>query len=151
MLPDGSAGFYSRDAHDVGGEVDGVARLVIAEIKRPEVVIGGQEKNQPWRYVEELLERGLLTDAATVTCFVLGSRIKSTEAYIDTKRDGRVTIIPMTYTTFVRRAEKRMLGLRDKLRDAPFLREHGVDAEAFLKVQRPGQAAFAFAADAGTR
>ena len=86
MLPDGSAGFYSGDSHDFGGEVDGVARLVIAEIKKPDVVIGGEEKNQPWRYVEELLERGLLTDTATVTCFVLGSRIKSTEAYIDTKR-----------------------------------------------------------------
>jgi hypothetical protein len=139
MLPDGSAGFYSRDSHDVGGEVDGVARLVIAEIKRPDVVIGGKEKNQPWRYVEELLELGLLTDAATVTCFVLGSRIKSTEAYSDTKRDGRVKIIPMTYTTFVRRAEKRMLGLRDKLRDAPFLREHGVDADEFLRGHHPRQ------------
>jgi hypothetical protein len=152
MLPNGSAGFYSRDSHDIGGEVDGVARLVIAEIKKPDVVIGGYEKNQPWRYVEELLERGLLTDAATVTCFVLGSRIKGTEAYIDTKRDGRVTIIPMTYTTFVRRAEKRMLGLQDKLRDAPFLREHGVDADEFLRPQQPRQSSlFSFPADFGTK
>jgi hypothetical protein len=140
MLPDGSVGFYSRDSHDQRGEVDGVARLVIAEIKKPGVTIGGDEKNQPWRYVEELLEKGLLTDAATVTCFVLGSRIKSTEAYSDTKRDGRVRIIPMTYETFVRRAEKRMLGLRDKLRNAPFLRAHGVDAEEFLRVDQPRQA-----------
>jgi hypothetical protein len=142
MLPDGSVGFYSRDSHDLGGEVDGVARLVIAEIKKPGVTIGGDEKNQPWRYVEELLEKGLLTDTATVTCYVLGSRIKSTEAYSDTKRDGRVTIIPMTYETFVRRAEKRMLGLRDKLRNAPFLRAHGVDADEFMKVDQPRQASF---------
>jgi hypothetical protein len=142
MLPDGSVGFYSRDSHDLGGEVDGVARLVIAEIKKPSVVIGGAEKNQPWQYVEELLDRGLLTDAATVTCYVLGSQIKSTEAYNDTKRDGRVTIIPMTYATFVRRAEKRMLGLRDQLRDAPFLRAHGVDADEFLKVHQPRQSSF---------
>ena len=27
MVPDGSAGFYSRDSHDLGHEVDGVARL----------------------------------------------------------------------------------------------------------------------------
>jgi hypothetical protein len=114
--------------------------LVIAEIKKPGVTIGGDEKNQPWRYVEELLEKGLLTDAATVNCFVLGSRIKSTEAYSDTKLDGHVRIIPMTYETFVRRAEKRMLGLRDKLRNAPFLRALGVDAEEFLKVDQPRQA-----------
>jgi hypothetical protein len=32
MLPDGSAGFYSRDSYDLGGDVHGVAKLVIAEI-----------------------------------------------------------------------------------------------------------------------
>ncbi len=138
MLPDGSVGLYSRDSHDQGGDVDGVARLVIAEIKKPGVTIGGEQKNQPWNYVEELLERGLLTDAAKVTCFVLGSKIKNTEAGVDTKLDGRVTIIPMTYTTFVRRAEKRMLGLREKLRNAPFLREHGIDVDEFL--MQPSQA-----------
>jgi hypothetical protein len=30
MLPDGSVGLYSRDAHDMGHEVDGVSRLVVA-------------------------------------------------------------------------------------------------------------------------
>lgn len=135
MLPDGSVGFYSRDSHDLGGEVDGV----ITEIKKPGVIIGGKEKNQPWRYVEELLDKGILTDAATVTCYVLGSRIKSTEAGIDTKYDGRVTIIPMTYGTFVKRAEKRMLGLRDKLKDAPFLQAGGLDPDAYLASQYPRQ------------
>jgi hypothetical protein len=48
----------------------------------------------------------------------------------------------MTYATFVRRAEKRMLGLRDQLRDAPFLRAHGVDADEFLKVHQPRQSSF---------
>ena len=33
----------------------------------------------------------------------------------------------MTYSAFIRRAEKRMLGLREKLKEAPFLKEHGVD------------------------
>lgn len=145
MLPDGSVGFYSRDSHDLGGDVDGVARLVITEIKKPGVIISGKEKNQPWRYVEELLDKGLLTEAATVTCFVLGSQIKGTEAGIDTKFDGRVTIIPMTYATFVRRAEKRMLGLRDKLKEAPFLKAQGLDGDAFLTPQYPRQSGLSLA------
>lgn len=53
---------------------------------------------------------------------------------------GRVTIIPMTYATFVKRAEKRMLGLRDKLKDVPFLRTQCLDAEAFLTPRYPRQA-----------
>jgi hypothetical protein len=45
----------------------------------------------------------------------------------------------MTYSTFIRRAEKRLLGLRDKLRDAPFLREQGLDAETYVEPQLPRQ------------
>ena len=111
MLPDGSVGFYSRDSHDLGHEVDGVARLVIAEIKRVGVTIGAKEKNQPWQYVTELINKGYLTESAVITCYVLGSKIERAEAGEDTKWDGRVKIIPMTYSTFIKRAEKRMLGL----------------------------------------
>jgi len=137
MLPDGSVGLYSRDAHDLGHDVDGVARLVVAEIKKPGVTIGSDQKGQAWRYVRELMERGLLTESATVTCYVLGSKIHSAERGHRTEWDGRVTIIPMTYDTFVRRAEKRMLGLRERLRAAPFLKEHGLDGEAFVQPPQP--------------
>ena len=62
MLPDGSVGLDSRDAHDLGHDVDGVSRLVIAEIKKPGVVIGADQKNQAWRFVSELITRGVVTD-----------------------------------------------------------------------------------------
>lgn len=137
MLPDGSVGLYSRDAHDLGHDVDGVARLVIAEIKRPGVTIGSDQKGQAWRYVKELIERGLITDATTTTCYVLGSKIHVAERGHRTEWDGRVTIIPMTYDIFVRRAEKRMLGLRDKLTEAPFLKDRGLNGEAFLNAPEP--------------
>jgi len=140
MLPDGSVGLYSRDSHDFGHEVDGVSRLVIAEIKKPGVTIGSAQKDQAWRYVKELRSKGLLTDAATTTCYVLGSRIEADERENRTELDGRVTIIPMTYNTFVRRAEKRMLGLRDKLKDAPFLKEQGLDGEAYVEAPEIRQA-----------
>ena len=137
MLPDGSVGLYSRDAHDLGHDVDGVSRLVIAEIKKPNVVIGSVQKGQAWRYVTELIEGGHLTEAATVTCYVLGSSVQSTERGHRHEWDQRVTIIPMTYETFVRRAEKRMLGLRKKLTEAPFLKAHGLDGKAFVEAPVP--------------
>lgn len=133
MVPDGSVGLYSRDAHDLGHEVDGVSRLVVAEIKKPGVSIGADQKGQAWRYVKELVERGLITESTSVTCYILGSHIQATEKGNRTEWDGRVTIIPVAYNTFVRRAEKRMLGLREKLKEVPFLKRHGVDAEAFVR------------------
>jgi hypothetical protein len=41
------------------------------------------------------------------------------EAAIDTKLDGRLTIIAVPYTTSVNRADKRMLGLAEKLPEVP--------------------------------
>ncbi|RDE07632.1 ATP-binding protein [Pelagibacterium lacus] len=139
MLGDGSVGFYSRDAHDLGHEVGGVARLVITEIKKVGVEIGVTEKGQPWKYIAELINKGLLTESAEVTAYVLGSKLDPTEAEDDTRWGGRVTIRPMTYDVFIRRAEKRLLGLRQKLRDAPFLSEAGFDPIAFTEPAMPVQ------------
>lgn len=139
MLPDGSVGFYSRDAHDLGHEVDGVSRLVIAEIKKPGVRISSNEKQQPWQYVRELMAKGHITDATDVTCYVLGSHVDPAEARDRHENNGKVTIRAMTYSTFIKRAEKRLLGLRDKLRDAPFLKEQGIDPQVFMEPQGPRQ------------
>lgn len=140
ILPDGSVGLYSRDAHDLGHDVNGVSRLVVAEIKKPGVTIGSEQKGQAWKYVKELIEHSLVTEATKVTCYVLGSNVHATECGNRTEWDGRVTIMPMTYNTFVRRAEKRMLGLREKLTEAPFLKEHGIDGKAFVEPPQAAQA-----------
>lgn len=130
ILPEGSVGFYSRDAHGADHEVNGVASLVIVEIKRPGVVISTDEVGQPWRYYRELRQRGLVDEMTNVNCFVLGSQLDPTEAAPGVK--GGVTITPLTYNVFIRRAERRMLNLREKLADAPFLKESGMDATAFI-------------------
>jgi hypothetical protein len=130
ILPEGSVGFYSRDAHGADHEVTGVAFLVIVEIKRPGVAISTDEIGQPWRYYRELRQKGLVDQATNVNCFVLGSLLDPTEAAPGVR--GNVTITPLTYNVFIRRAERRMLNLREKLADAPFLRESGVDAAAFI-------------------
>ena len=148
MLPTGSLGLYSRDSYDTSHESDGVAHLVIAEIKKAGVQIGAAEKAQPWRYVTELIERGLVTEATKVTCFVLGSKVRTTESGDDTRWDGRVVIRPMSYNTFIRRAEKRMLGLRDKLTEAPFLKSKG-DIGEFLKSSRLYQSDLSFPGPSG--
>jgi hypothetical protein len=140
VLPDGSVGLYSRDSYDEHLEVSGVERLVIVEIKKPGVSVGSAEKEQPWRYVKELAKRGLISSATKVTCFVLGSETEVGESSPRTEADGQVTIIPMTYETFIRRAERRMLGLSEKLSGAPFLKAAGLDTDKFVAPMMPEQA-----------
>jgi len=142
MLPDGSAGFYSRDLYDAGHEVSGVARLVVAEIKKPGVPIGSTQKDQAWKYVIELIKKGFVTKATNVTCFVLGSTLDETDGGERKEWEDRVIIRPMSYSTFIQRASARMLGLRDKLKDTPFLKEQGIEGAAFLEPPIPRQSKF---------
>ncbi|MER9870687.1 ATP-binding protein [Mesorhizobium sp. M0136] len=122
IVPDGSVGLYSRDSYDSSGEVIGTDRLVIAEIKRAGVGIGSDQITQPWNYAKILKNGGHISDATSVTCFVLGSAIEAGENEPTTR--GNVVIVPMTYNVFIRRAQARMLGLRAKLADVPFLQEY---------------------------
>jgi hypothetical protein len=131
ILPEGSVGLYSRESFGPDYEVNGVASVVVVEIKKPGIPISGSQKDQAWKYVKELLERGLITRSTMVNCFVLGSEIDPTETDSIKRQDDRVIITPMNYGTFIRRGERRMMNLREKLREAPFLKEQGLNIDEF--------------------
>jgi Histidine kinase-, DNA gyrase B-, and HSP90-like ATPase len=138
IVPEGSVGLYSRDAYGADREINGVASLVIAEIKRPGIQIGSDQKDQAWKYVKELMRKGCIDKRTKVNCFVLGS-VRDPHENTREEEEGRVVIEPMTYDIFIRRAEQRMLGLRQKLKNAPFLQQHGLDAEAYVSAPQPSR------------
>lgn len=123
ILKDSSVGLYSYPKYDdEGGEV-GIDRLTIVELKRPGVPLGNEEVNQSWKYVKELLDKGLLKKYSKVNCFVLGSELVPFEAEKTTKMDGAVIIQPLDYDTVMRRAKSRLLNLFDKVKNAPYLED----------------------------
>lgn len=129
-LPDSSVGLYARPSYNSQHDEDGVEHLVIIDLKTTGLSLGSNEQNQVWSYVKELRSRGNLKVTAKVDCFVLGDRIAAGENEPTTK--GEVTIYPMLYDTILNRAEKRLLNLRAKVKDAPFLLEQQEDLEKFL-------------------
>ncbi len=130
VLPDGTAGLYSYPKYDDSNAEIGVDRLVIVELKRPGVVVGGDQKNQCWGYVKELFNKGLLVDYSRVTCYVLGSQIEAAESGERKEMNDRVRILPLTFNTVLERAKSRLLKLYDRVKTAPFLQ--GQDIEIFL-------------------
>lgn len=150
ILPDGSSGLYSYPRYDdAGGEI-GTERLVIVELKKPGVKIGENEKSQCWKYVKELYEKGLLRDGLSrVKCFVLGSDIDPSEDFPDQKKDGDVVIQPLLFAIVLQRAESRLLKLRERVKDAPFLKGHRKKIEAFLAPVETESGLFAEASTSG--
>lgn len=122
VTQDGTVGLYGLPSYDGEHNEDGLSSLVIIDLKKPGVPLGMKEKNQIWGYVKELRSRGHLKLTTNVVGYVLGDRIDEGENE-PFKQGDHVVIRPMLYTTFVRRAEKRMLNLRDRLLEAPFLKD----------------------------
>ena len=127
ILPDGSVGLYSYSEFDEEGGEIGVAKLVILELKSPDVPITDKEKQQCWGYVRELYEKGMLGDRTKVQGFVLGRRIKPIDRSESTHLDGRVKILPLDFTTVLQRADSRLLKLREKIKSAPFLQDANLE------------------------
>lgn len=121
VLPDSSVGAYSYPTYDEeGGEV-GVDRLVIVELKKPGVPISTEEKGQCWKYVSELLRKGLISRDTKITCFVLGSEVDPIERDARKENNDRVIIQPLDYQVVIQRAKSRLLKLYDRVQGAPFL------------------------------
>jgi hypothetical protein len=134
ILPDSTVGLYSYPKYDIfGGEI-GIDKLTIVELKKPGVPIGKEEKNQAWKYVKELLQKGFIK-GTQVTCFVLGATLDEYESSVTTELDGLVVIQPMAYDTVVARAKSRLLKLHERVKGAPFLQQVRLDEYLHEKAQ----------------
>lgn len=131
-LPDSSVGFYARASYDENHDEDGVEHLVIIDLKTTGLALGSKEKDQVWKYVKELREKGYLKKYTRVDGFVLGDKIEPGENEA-TKHGEEVKISPLLYDTILIRAEKRLLSLHSKVKDAPFLVEQQEVLKKFLE------------------
>ncbi|ODT67741.1 MAG: hypothetical protein ABS69_17425 [Nitrosomonadales bacterium SCN 54-20] len=131
-LPDSSVGFYARASYDENHDEDGVEHLIIIDLKTTGLALGSKEKDQVWKYVKELREKGYLKKYTRVDGFVLGNKIEPGENE-PTKHGEEVKISPLLYDTILIRAEKRLLSLHGKVKNAPFLIEQQEALKKFLE------------------
>ncbi|WP_247360343.1 ATP-binding protein [Ralstonia pseudosolanacearum] len=149
-LPDSSVGFYARASYDENHDEDGVEHLVIIDLKTTGLALGSKEKDQVWKYVKELREKGYLKKYTRVDGFVLGDKIEYGENE-PTTHGEEVKISPLLYDTILIRAEKRLLSLHSKVKDAPFLLEQQEALKKFLEPVEVVQQEFAEVAVAGVK
>lgn len=121
VLPDTSIGLYGCYDFDEHGAEIGVRKAVIVELKRPGIDLGSDEKQQCWKYVKELYQKGAILRSGQVECYLLGETIEPQEGSPLKERDDTVIIRPLVYDTVLKRAETRMLNLHKKIENAPFL------------------------------
>lgn len=128
IRPDTTSSFYSIPSYDSDYAEDGISKLVIIELKAPNVAIGRDEKNQPQKYYDELLAMDVIQPSTIVTAFVIGSKKQKTLPSHDTD-EGTFKVRVMLFDTLIARAESRLFNLRKKINDVPFLNQLLIPSE----------------------
>lgn len=117
-LPDSSIGIYSHDSFDERGEVKGLGKVLIVELKKGGYDIGINEMRQADDYANEIRKSGKCK-GAIITAFVLGTTIAYDAIDPINKGNPTHTIIQSeTYSTTLRKAHARTFNLLEKIEKA---------------------------------
>lgn len=115
ILPDESIlRIFAQDQYDDNnGEVIGIEKVLIIELKKGSAQISQTEMIQALHYAKEISRSGKVSKSTRIQCFVLGTTISddSQEAIIQ----GNIQVTPMPYSTILRKAHNRTLKLIDKI------------------------------------
>jgi len=127
-LPNRSIGIYSADRFDDDGEVYGIRKVLIVELKKGGFNITRDELHQGEGYALELLKANQVTRSTEIVVFVLGADLSDDAT--DERMVGKTTkIIPMMYDTILKRAHARTFNLQRKLEAAFPTRPQNEDVE----------------------
>jgi tetratricopeptide (TPR) repeat protein len=111
---DSSIGFYGADSYDHSGEIIGIRKLLILELKRGAFEVTQREIDQGRDYARELIRAGVVQRETSIVVFVLGASI---EQGLEPLQQGQVMVTPLAYDIVLSRAHSRTFNLHRKIRE----------------------------------
>jgi Histidine kinase-, DNA gyrase B-, and HSP90-like ATPase len=115
VLPDSSIGLYSADEF-VNGEVSGVRKVLIVELKKGGFDLKQGELDQARDYARELRDKGCAQADTVIEAIVLGASI---DLGLEEARYGeKTTVKPLVYDVLLRRAHARVFNLAARIRES---------------------------------
>ena len=120
VIPDEkSIGVHSSDHFDENGDVDGIDKLLIIEIKKGGFNITLNEIQQTQKYIQQLKDANKITETMDVKVYVLGTNVGVDEQTMG----NNIKIIPKEYDIILKRAKKRLFNLDKKIREIKKINE----------------------------
>lgn len=113
VLPECSVGAYCADAYDTTGEICGIRKVAILELKKGGFCVTQKEADQARDYSKEIRKGGRVHATTEVVAYVLGAKLE--EGLESTDYGKNTHIIPMVYQTVLRKAHQRTFNLQKRL------------------------------------
>jgi hypothetical protein len=114
VLADSTIGIYTSDEHDERGEVQGVFKVLILELKRGGFEVGVPEQRQAHDYANEIRKSGKVGNATEIVAYVLGARVAAET--LEPVMQGNTTICARTYSVVLRQAHARTFNLLQRVK-----------------------------------
>lgn len=114
VLPDSSIGLYYADQF-TNGEVSGVRKILIVELKRGGFRLTQEEVDQARDYALELRTTGCAQQTTEIEAYVLGASLETTLQ--ETTIGSKTTIRPCPYDLILNRAHARTFNLQKRIQD----------------------------------
>lgn len=114
ILPDSSIGFYAADEFTTG-EVSGVRKILIVELKRGGFCVTQKELDQARDYSKELRTKGCAQATTEIEAYVLGA---SVESGLDDLKQGHIIVKPCPYDVILNRAHARTFNLQKRIEES---------------------------------
>ena len=117
VLPDSVLGMHSVDRYSKEtGEIEGIGKILLIELKKGGHKITLENRTQTENYMKIFYDEGIIDQSTLIDAYVLGCTVDCDE--IDTGPNKQNKITPMSFHVILSRAEKRLLGLRRKIRES---------------------------------
>lgn len=115
VLPESSIGIYCADAYDTGGEICGIRKVAILELKKGGFCVTQKEADQARDYAKEVRKAGRVQATTEIVAYVLGATLEQGLETAD--YGGNIRIVPVVYQTVLRKAHQRTFNLQKRLRE----------------------------------
>lgn len=114
-LADSSIGAYSSDKYDGNGEVSGIDKVLIVELKKGGSKITLENKVQAIKYALDIQIAGKVTQNTKMICYVLGAKVDLIAS--QPSAEGSIEVIPRPYSTILNQAHARTFNLMKKIQE----------------------------------
>ena len=123
-LPDRRLRVFSRDSFDDDGEVDGVDKVLIIELKSSKVTL--DDMRQVEDYARAIAASGQVADSTKILCYALGSEIAAGVG--KNEANSQIIVQSRDYQTVIRQAQARTFFLMQTIAEAT-----GVQSAALME------------------
>jgi hypothetical protein len=131
VLPETSIGAYCADSYDAAGEIAGIRKVAVLELKKGGFCVKQHEMNQAMGYCKEIKKARQVDASTEIVAYVLGATL---EPDLEKMTVGTsITVIPMVYQTILRKAHQRTFNLQKRLHETQPVQPSDPEVDAVVQ------------------